>query len=340
MLCKDEVRAFIGMNILMGVHWLSEYADYWSSNKYLAVTCVSEIMAKNRYEQICKHMCLNTPPVTEQEKADKLHKVRPLIDLTGETFAACKPAGGSISIVFMANDATSGYCHKYKIYTGKNSIADPLNKGQSFAIVNELLSDYIGAHRKVYMDNWFTSVGLADHMHGCQTYICGTARSIRLPPLCSDPLQRGDIRYYVCDENNLMVTHWFDKRDVYLMSTCCNSGSHELDCWRNHERVTIQRPDSVAEYNQNMGGTDRFDQMRSYYTVGRTGRKWWRYVMWALINFAIVNAHVLWMELHPKVTNARKKSLKTFKLSVLAGLIGGFSSRQQCVPHAQNRLYH
>ena len=356
LLTRDEAKAFIGMNILMGIKSLPEYADYWSSSRWLGVPEVANIMTKNRYEEILRFMCLNTPPVSEEEKADKLHKVRPLVDLTSENFASSKPAGEAISIdeamikhngylkfkqymknkptkwgmkVFMANDAQTGYCFKYRIYTGKGSIPDPTNSGQSHAIVTALLADYIGGHRKVYMDNWFSSVGLAEYLYSQQTYLCGTARKNRLPPICSEPIGVNQVKYYLCDSKDLLVTHWHDKRDVYIMSTCCNTGSHELQCWRNKERAVIQRPDAVKEYNEHMGGTDKFDQMRAYYNVGRTGRKWWRYILWGLINFSIVNAHVLWREQLPVETAVRKKSLKEFKLSLLDHLIGDFSSRKR-----------
>jgi hypothetical protein len=44
----QEVKAFFGMNILMGIHALPQYACYWSSDEYLHVESVAQIMSKTR----------------------------------------------------------------------------------------------------------------------------------------------------------------------------------------------------------------------------------------------------------------------------------------------------
>ena len=42
-----------------------------------------------------------------------------------------------------------------------------------------------------------------------------------------------------------------------------------------------------------MGGVDLFDQHRSYYPVGRPGKKWWRYLLWFLVEASIINAFLI-----------------------------------------------
>ena len=46
-------------------------------------------------------------------------------------------------------------------------------------------------------------------------------------------------------------------------------------------------------YNENMGGVDQSNQMRSYYPTGRSSRKWYRYIFWFLFDVVIGNAFVL-----------------------------------------------
>jgi hypothetical protein len=50
-----------------------------------------------------------------------------------------------------------------------------------------------------------------------------------------------------------------------------------------------------------MGGVDKFDQLASYCPVGRPGCKWWRYVLWYVVNLAVVKAWILFSK-SPKDT--------------------------------------
>ena len=36
------------------------------------------------------------------------------------------------------------------------------------------------------------------------------------------------------------------------------------------------------------------NQLRSYYNVGRGGRRWWKYLFWGLLNIDTINAKILW----------------------------------------------
>jgi len=41
-----------------------------------------------------------------------------------------------------------------------------------------------------------------------------------------------------------------------------------------------------------MGGVDLNDQLRSYYPSGRSGKKWWRFIFWYLLDVSICNAFI------------------------------------------------
>jgi len=59
--------------------------------------------------------------------------------------------------------------------------------------------------------------------------------------------------------------------------------------------TVIQVPTITATilYNKNMGGVDLNDQQRNYYAVGRKSRKWFRYLLWFLVDVSFVNGHIL-----------------------------------------------
>jgi len=93
------------------------------------------------------------------------------------------------------------------------------------------------------------------------------------------------------------------------------------------KEVDIPAPTSI--YNKHMGGVDLSDQMRSYYPSGRPGKKWWRYLLWFLLDVSICNAFVLErLSLHATSSRSRR-SLLHFKLELAKQLIGGFSGRKR-----------
>jgi hypothetical protein len=96
----------------------------------------------------------------------------------------------------------------------------------------------------------------------------------------------------------------------------------------------INKPIAIENYNMFMGGVDLSDQMRSYYPVGRSARKWWKYLLWFIVEVCIVNAFVVYTETLPGPAEddndmKKKDSHLKFTLGIAKGLIGGFSNRRK-----------
>ena len=98
-----------------------------------------------------------------------------------------------------------GYMSKFSIYQGKNGALEDLDVPDCFGlgekVVLHLTLDLIGKNHKVYFDNYFSAVPLAEYLLLNEVYCCGTIRSNRkhLPrDLKSDKvLSRGDFDYRV-----------------------------------------------------------------------------------------------------------------------------------------------
>ena len=84
---------------------------------------------------------------------------------------------------------------------------------------------------------------------------------------------------------------------------------------------------AAISYNKNMGGVDLNDQQRNYYAVGRKLRKWWRYLLWFLVDLSIVNAHILETEAENHLTRQQLP----FRVELAKMLVGDFSSRSLTV---------
>jgi len=89
------------------------------------------------------------------------------------------------------------------------------------------------------------------------------------------------------------------------------------------------------DYNSYMGGVDHADQSKSFYAVGRKARRWWKYIMWFLINVSINNAHLVRRAspttgLSPAQLTMRKPmSHKDFRFALVEQLIAGYSGNKR-----------
>jgi hypothetical protein len=78
----------------------------------------------------------------------------------------------------------------------------------------------------------------------------------------------------------------------------------------------------------------RSDQLRSYYPIGRGSKKWWKYLLWFVLEVCLCNAFILYTETLPGPTEEGEEEKKKddhlkFRLGVARGLIGGFSNRRK-----------
>lgn len=93
----------------------------------------------------------------------------------------------------------------------------------------------------------------------------------------------------------------------------------------------------VKDYNSHMGYVDKADQMKSYYEIDRKSKKWWLRIFWHFLDVSEVNAFLIFKE---RSQDAGTLTLKTFRLAVVAGLVGASTAphkgRKSSIP--QNRF--
>ena len=132
-----------------------------------------------------------------------------------------------------------------------------------------------------------------------------------------------------------MCLKWKDKRDVNMLSTFHTDEVVQKS--RRSRRASdgteiVSKPKVVEDYNQYMGGVDRSDQMVLYY--GYTHRlvntsslwsinlhrslKWWKRVMFHLLDLSLVNANILYNSVSTKPLTHME-----FRLAVATSLLEG-----------------
>ena len=245
-----------------------------------------------------------------------------------------KPTKWGIKVWMLAESKT-GYVSNFDVYLGKAPPSDQAELGMVTRVVLNISRPFHNSNRHLYFDNFFNSTELLEELLKVGTYGCGTLRANRYPRpykvgRSCIKLRPGEIKQL--QKGNLVATVWFDKRQVAILSTNCQPG----------EVVTVQRrtkepphikdvdiPAPTSIYNQYMGGVDLSDQMRSYYPSGRPGKKWWRYLLWFLLDVSICNAFILERLSFHAIASKSRRSLLHFKLELAKQLIGGFSGRKR-----------
>ena len=351
----EEMKAFIGILILMGICRLSRLRLYWTTKYPYICPGICDIMSLTRFEQIYRFLHLSD---SEQQVAvgqpghDYLYKVRKLLDLLSPHFLseynsheelsideAMIPFKGRLSIkqymkdkptkwgikVFVLVDARNGYTTRLQIYTGKNSNLANSDTGLCSRVVLELLNGLEVKCPKVYMDNYYTSPELYLTLYKKGINACGTARSHR--KYYPKDLKIGknvEMGYYDYRSNGpLLATVWKDKLIVNFLSTIhvarCSVPVTVKRREKDGSQKNVECPPLLPDYQKFMRGVDRGDQLMGYYNVGRRSKKWWKRVFSYLIEVSLLNAYVL-----RKFSNGVQTDFLHFRLELANQLVGTF----------------
>lgn len=350
---RAEMKAFIGIIIIMGIVKLPQYAFFWSTDEFLGNPGIKKVMAKNRFEELSCYLRFNDSskePARGDRDYDRLFKVRPVLDYVrnkcGENFLPSKNISvdegmigfrGRLSFrqympakptkygikVWMAADSSNGYVLNFDVYLGKEPNQRPRIYGLGYDVVTSMIRPYMNKNHHVFFDNFFSSVKLLEHLASNDTYACATVRCSRkdLPPCAKDKLRPG--QKLVRQKGNVVFTKWHDKRDVSVISS--NLSPLAVDLVVNRRNQQVSKPAVVDLYNKHMGGVDLADQLRNYYSMGRSSSKWYRYLFWFLFDISICNSFILYNHYRREHGEGKVKQVN-FRMNLAKQLIGGFSS--------------
>ena len=204
----EELKAFLGFCILMGINSLPALKDYWKRDPTFHYAPIADRISRDRFLEISRYLHFvdnDTLEPRDSPSYDRLGKVRPLIDHFTEQFRAVyvphkevavdeamikftgrsslkqympmKPIKRGIK-VWVLGDSCNGYFWNFQVYTGK--MGDTAEKGLGARVVKDLTSDLKGKYHHAFFDNYFTSVGLLDDLEKDGIYACGTARKDRI----------------------------------------------------------------------------------------------------------------------------------------------------------------
>ena len=205
----EEILAYLGIHIAMGIVNLPSLRDFWSSDPILQHQWFPSIMSRDRFKQILRYFhCADSNGYVPrgEEGHDPLYKLREIIDILTDRFKLCYNPGRELSIdesmigtkcrvpflqympkkptkwgikVWVCADANTAYVQTFCVYTGKDNDSEFAGKQLAYRVVMKLLQDYLGKHYKVYFDNFYTSPHLVVALLKNKTYSSGTVRPNR-----------------------------------------------------------------------------------------------------------------------------------------------------------------
>ena len=222
-------------------------------------------------------------------------------------------------------EADTGYLYNFQIYTGKDEGVQ--EKGLSHRVVMDLCTPLFGTSAHIYMDNYYSSVPLFHDLHVHGILACGTVRANRkglpnrlLPKNCK--LQRHEFKLAQKDEITFCL--WQDTKPVLFFSNFHSPNDTGLVSRRNNVRkkVNVTTPSVVSDYQINMGGVDRMDQMIHYYMINHRSRKWWRRIFFSLTMSCAHNAYICAKDEYPLQSRNHWPNFQDFIEDLSEALIG------------------
>ena len=366
-LTMPELKAFLGISIVMGLNPTPQYSCYWSRSCFMGNEGVKKLMTKNRYEVISQYLHVSdreTEVPRGQDGHDRAAKIRPLMNILGPLFrrmkrptehqtideAMHKYKGRSALMQYMAdkpvkrglkfflrNDSESGYLQEFELYLGKEGTRAKSRHGVYFDVVKRLTAKITGRNHRLWMDNLYIGVPILLFLQKNDVYTCGTLRGNRkyIPPQIGSKYAgsgkpRGwSLTFQDKNNPNLTATVWKDTKVVRFLSALSDP-KVITTCRRRHGPgyLEVRQPSCAHAYNRFMNGTDQFDQDKGKYPVGRSSKKMWKFLLWFFMSACLVNAWILFKKSTKRNLNKKYGQLQ-FRLEVVEEMTKDFSSRVQ-----------
>ena len=93
---RAEISAYLGLNVLMGIHRLPQLEMFWDSDEFIGVEGFKKTIPKQRFKTLGKYLHLVDPG--DEDANDVLCKVRLLVTLLEDKFADAYIPGKNVSV--------------------------------------------------------------------------------------------------------------------------------------------------------------------------------------------------------------------------------------------------
>ena len=237
---EDEMKTFPRINFIISINKLPSLEDYWSTDKCIRNEKIQNVMTITSFQSILQNLHFSNNG--NDDKTDKSHKIRPVIEHLNKVFAEilsnspfqsvnkhmCKFKGRLSMKQYIKNkpikwvfkywyscDSETDYAFSIRIVPRAKGETE-LNLGSS--VVLDLCQVLKDTSCHVFFDNFFNSPTLIQNLHDNGLHGLSTAHSnrISMPQMKKDKeTKRGD---YQCKfYNHIACIKWCDNKSVMLL---------------------------------------------------------------------------------------------------------------------------
>jgi hypothetical protein len=344
----QELYAFLGVHIFMGIDRLPSIEMYWSTG-YQHST-ITSIFSRDRFKQLRRYFLIVPAPVDAAPRNPIPH-VRALAEKLNQSFAAhftptkhltldeamvaykgrspikqyipSKPHKWGYKIYCLASE---DYLLHFEVYEGKEN--DPSESGATYDTVIRMTQQYQNQQLILFTDNWFTSPTLMNALKQRGIRMCGSVRSNRkgmprIPKNAVKALSKGEC--IQCQKDDICLAVWKDQKAVQvLFNHVSPRATTTLDRWTDAgEKISIGCPQAIHDYFYHARSVDVLNQLHYSYPIGRKARRCWPRLAWWLLDMCIINAFKLW-----SMTKDRSSQLK-FRELLMRELMQQLPSEQK-----------
>ena len=195
------------------------------------------------------HFCdEQNAPIPDDPEADKLYKIRPLLQLVLEKFENLYVPEKNISMdesmilfkgrigfrqfitnkrtrfgikVWVLAESSTDYVSRLQVYTGRDRASCQTEVGQGMRVVNNLIQPYKNKEYHSYVDNFYTSPELFSTLYKGEVYACGTLRKGRrnVPGeiTIDNPLRHQPDHSQLLMSGPILAQSWLDTKPVHFL---------------------------------------------------------------------------------------------------------------------------
>ncbi|GMF39068.1 unnamed protein product [Phytophthora fragariaefolia] len=292
-----------------------EYSNYWGEQVETAIfggnsVSLDAVMPIRRFKQLRQSFCFQCVEVNNANH-DQAARIRPLLNLlkmTGPTYVspgrnlalneasvACRSKYGKPLIVYDPMKPTGKY--HFRLYM--------LCRFTTWIFLNfrlhcqsDVTERLAGVTTQAEAQALSDELALLDAMRLKGLYGRGTVRksSAHFPRhvvIEKKDCTRGTSRQAVSADRNTVAASWYDSAIVTVISNADSSTLTSVARQVRSDKRTFSAPTCIKEYNTNMQGVDRLDQVRGRFSLadGHSFKKWYKKLGLALVDIARSTAY-------------------------------------------------
>jgi len=324
----EELLAFIGVHISMGIDSLPQRRMYWADQTRHSI--IANLLSRERFESLNRYLTVSEPEVAAAPR-NPFSSVRSFVASLNHSFShhwnpgrhlaldesmvsfrgrsdikqfvPGKPHPHGYKIWVLANE---NYVLQFQLYEGKAAAGPSIHD-----MVMQLTQLYRNSAHVLFIDSLFTSPTLAHSLFNVGIRVCGSVKRNRigmpstgqLPLAATHALGAGEaLQMQQGEERVLTLCTWKDKRLILLLYNHIDPRlTTSLQRWsETGEIYQLPCPQAISDYFHYARAVDIINQLHYSYSPGRKSRRCSTRLVWWLIDICILNAYRLWQCDHPE----------------------------------------